>query len=120
MTSAQEKIISESDQKTLNYAKYEAAKEKFNQIRRELIKRILLIKLKEGENFLNAMNQQIQEFKEKPILSRLAASVRTGESLEDIMNEHYLNQTEITPDKNKDKSLVKKENIKENAYENHV
>jgi hypothetical protein len=36
------------------------------------------------------------------------------------MNEHYLNQTEITPDKNKDKSLVKKENIKENAYENHV
>jgi hypothetical protein len=30
MTSAEEKIISESDQKTLNYAKYEAAKEKFN------------------------------------------------------------------------------------------
>ena len=30
MTSAQEKIILESDQKTFDYAKYEAAKQKFN------------------------------------------------------------------------------------------
>lgn len=88
VTPIEAEIIKESNTLTAKWADYNAAYTEFDKLRKELIKDIMTMEIKEGGSFYAQLEQKIEDFKRSEKLKRVAKSVISGEALTKISRKY--------------------------------